>query len=329
MGKDPAFLFYPGDYLKDTQCLSEKAQVAYDRIMCAHMNNICISQVRLNFFIKKLNEEEKEQLMEVLKKVDNGYQIEWVVLSIENRKAYNESRRRNRKGKGKKKSNDMNNTCKTYDEHMENENEIEDVIVIGDEEPKKKKDQKHKHGEYKHVLLTEDQYRKLIDDFGVAEVNDMIKELDEAIEQYGYKYKNHNLTLRKWRKKNKGSDKPQKKEKPTATQNEGSEIVKEIVESFVPDFSHPSQKPAKLEKPTKPRFQKPQEEIDCLVEDMSKFLGKDANGEEAALKYMAGEYDSNRIYIALSNAKEHVGNLIKKGIKINGRMAILRYQLNK
>jgi hypothetical protein len=133
MGKDPAFLFYPGDYLKDTQCLSENAQVAYDRIMCAHMNNICISQVRLNFFIKKLNEEEREQLMETLKKVDNGYQIEWVVLSIENRKAYNESRRRNRKGKGKKKSNDINNTCKTYDEHMENENKIENVIVIEDE----------------------------------------------------------------------------------------------------------------------------------------------------------------------------------------------------
>ena len=29
MAKDPAFLFYPGDYLRDTQCLSSNAQASY------------------------------------------------------------------------------------------------------------------------------------------------------------------------------------------------------------------------------------------------------------------------------------------------------------
>lgn len=122
MAKDPAFLFYPGDYLRDTQCLSEKSQVAYDRIMCEHMRNICITQQQLNFFIKRLDDEEKKEILFLLKKIDGGYQIEWVAESICKRKSYTKSRAENRKGKTK-------NISKTYDKHMviENENENENI----------------------------------------------------------------------------------------------------------------------------------------------------------------------------------------------------------
>ena len=78
MAKDPAFLFYPGDCLRDTQCLSEKTQVAYDRIMCEHMRNICISQEQLNFFTKRLSAEEISELKMMLTAVDGGWQISWV-----------------------------------------------------------------------------------------------------------------------------------------------------------------------------------------------------------------------------------------------------------
>ena len=118
MAKDPAFLFYPGDYLRDTQCLSEKAQVAYDRIMCEHMRNICISQQQLNFFTKRLSDDEKSELMFTLTEKDGGYQIEWVAESIMNRRKYSDNRRKNRLGK-------KNNISSTYDNHMENENVIE------------------------------------------------------------------------------------------------------------------------------------------------------------------------------------------------------------
>ena len=66
---DPAFLFYPGDYLRDTQCLSENSQVAYDRIMCEHMRNICISKQQLNFFTKRLNDDEKSELFFLLTEI--------------------------------------------------------------------------------------------------------------------------------------------------------------------------------------------------------------------------------------------------------------------
>lgn len=124
MAKDPAFLFYPGDYLKDTQCLSEKSQVAYDRIMCEHMRNICITQQQLNFFTKRLSDEEKKEILFVLKKIEGGYQIEWVADSICKRKDYSKSRAENRKGKTK-------NISTSYDSHMENaiENGIENKVV--------------------------------------------------------------------------------------------------------------------------------------------------------------------------------------------------------
>ena len=124
MAKDPAFLFYPGDYLRDTQMLSEKTQVAYDRIMCEHMRNICITQQQLKFITKRLSEEELSELMMMLSKINGGYQIVWVAESISKRKAYSESRRQNRESK-------PNKTSKTYDAHMENENEIINEVKKG------------------------------------------------------------------------------------------------------------------------------------------------------------------------------------------------------
>lgn len=122
MGKDPAFLFYPGDYLRDTQCLCSDAQVAYDRIMCEHMRNIPLSKERVDFFMKRLDDDQKNELMSVLSTVDGGYLVEWVAESIEKRKAYSESRRKNRQKKAETYDKDVKNIC----EHMEDE--IEDEV---------------------------------------------------------------------------------------------------------------------------------------------------------------------------------------------------------
>jgi len=62
----------------------------------------------------------------------------------------------------------------------------------------KVKESKNKYGEYNHVLLTQNEYEKLIKDFGEKNILKAIEILDEAIEMKGYKYKNHNLVLRKW-----------------------------------------------------------------------------------------------------------------------------------
>lgn len=112
MAKDFAFQFCPGDYLRDTQCLSEKSQVAYDRIMCEHIRNVSndaesiwIPHDKVCFFAKRLNEDESAELFHVLKKnpiKDGGFQIEWVAEKVAERQCYIESRTGNGGGKHKK-----------------------------------------------------------------------------------------------------------------------------------------------------------------------------------------------------------------------------------
>lgn len=57
---------------------------------------------------------------------------------------------------------------------------------------------KHKYGEYKHVLLKDEELKKLNTEYGEETTKKAIKYLDESIEMKGYKYKSHYLAMRKW-----------------------------------------------------------------------------------------------------------------------------------
>ena len=61
-----------------------------------------------------------------------------------------------------------------------------------------KKEEKHKYGEYKKVLLTDEELDKLNKEFGEQETQKAINYLDEYIEMKGEKYKSHYLAMRKW-----------------------------------------------------------------------------------------------------------------------------------
>ena len=99
--------------------------------------------------------------------------------------------------------------------------------------------QKHKYGEYKHVLLTDDELERLKNDYDNYE--ELIKYLDEYIEMKGYKAKNHNLAIRKWvveavNKNNKHIEsKPEwfnKDIKITKATEEEQKEMEEIIKSF-------------------------------------------------------------------------------------------------
>ena len=68
------------------------------------------------------------------------------------------------------------------------------------EKDKDNKPVKHKYGEYKNVLLTDEQLETLKAEFP-NDWADRIEELSEGIEYKGYKYKNHLIAIRKWAKK--------------------------------------------------------------------------------------------------------------------------------
>lgn len=57
--------------------------------------------------------------------------------------------------------------------------------------------QKHKYGEYQHVLLTDEEHTHLVELYGNS-LDEHIKILDEYIETSGKSYNNHSLVLQKW-----------------------------------------------------------------------------------------------------------------------------------
>lgn len=74
-----------------------------------------------------------------------------------------------------------------------------DIEVVSESTPAPKKNEpKHKYGEYQHVLLTDTDRERLVNDYGEDETHEAIKYLDEYIETSGKKYKNHYLVMRKW-----------------------------------------------------------------------------------------------------------------------------------
>lgn len=69
---------------------------------------------------------------------------------------------------------------------------------LNETDSKKKKEVKHKYGEYQNVLLTDREYSKLMDDFGNQMRQAAIQYMDEYIEDKGYKSKSHYLAIRRW-----------------------------------------------------------------------------------------------------------------------------------
>lgn len=78
---------------------------------------------------------------------------------------------------------------------IEEDNSISDSVESA---PTPKKAVKHKHGEYKHVLLTDDEKEKLMETYGNTMTDKLIKHLDEYIEMKGYKAKSHYLAIKNW-----------------------------------------------------------------------------------------------------------------------------------
>lgn len=76
---------------------------------------------------------------------------------------------------------------------------------------------KHKYGTYNNVLLTEDEYQKLV---SIADGEQAIQYMSEYLEMKGVKYKSHYLAIKKWvfdairEKKQKNGFIKQKKETP-------------------------------------------------------------------------------------------------------------------
>lgn len=79
------------------------------------------------------------------------------------------------------------------DSDSDNDNDFKEKSTL-----KSAKKEKHAHGEYKHVRLTDEEHDKLVSEYGEDTTNDAIRLLDEYIEEKGTKYKSHYLAMKRW-----------------------------------------------------------------------------------------------------------------------------------
>ena len=118
--KDPAVLFYFQDFLVGTEFMTDDEVGKYMRILChlADKGSLCKSQILRICKTSTIPEVISEKLL--IDENGNYYQRR-MREEREKRVNYSESRRINRTKKEDK-------ICKTYDIHMENENENENII---------------------------------------------------------------------------------------------------------------------------------------------------------------------------------------------------------
>lgn len=84
----------------------------------------------------------------------------------------------------------------TLYKHKQKQNSKKDTNVS--KEPTDPSKVKHKHGEYGHVLLTDQELEKLTSEYGTSLTTDAVRYLDEYVEMKGYKHKSSYLAIRKW-----------------------------------------------------------------------------------------------------------------------------------
>lgn len=180
----------------------------------------------------------------ILSKDGEVFFIAWLKDSIENRKIHAEKQRKRIQDywdSKKKETTDIPRNNRGYSLANENANAIGNEIEKENiKEDKKEKPVKHKHGVYKHVSLTEEEFSRLKADFGQQKTDEMITNLDEYIQMKGEKYKDHNLTMRKWERKNNGGQQslfqpPPKKEYPESYKSH-------VVRAFGNDYDFPDDK---------------------------------------------------------------------------------------
>lgn len=71
-------------------------------------------------------------------------------------------------------------------------------VIGGKDKPSPRSPVKKKYGNYQHVALTDEQYNKLLSDYGQATLEKYIQEIDDWVQLKGKGYKDYNLAIRKW-----------------------------------------------------------------------------------------------------------------------------------
>lgn len=111
MAKDPAFLFYTGDFTTGTQFFTDEQVGKYVRLLMAQHQ---LGHLEEKHMIQICKSHDKDIFSKFTKDENGLYYNERLESEIVKRKKYSESRSKNRTKK---------DVLETYDNHMENNNE--------------------------------------------------------------------------------------------------------------------------------------------------------------------------------------------------------------
>jgi len=223
MAKDPAFLFYPNDWLGGTMLLTRYQKGCYFDLLMAQFNSGPLSLETIKVLLGP-DFQAWEVLRAKFKQNEQGLFFNERMESEKlKRTAFAASRSKNKLGKTKKSKNHMKIISKSLDNHMEDRNRNENRIRDGNE--------KTKYGET--VLLKQSEYTKLCADYGQQATQAAIEYLDMYKQEKNYTTKSDYNTLKRWvmgaiTKNNKTHEKPKRIDYLIAT--DGSKIYQKDID---------------------------------------------------------------------------------------------------
>lgn len=196
MAKDPAFLFYPGDWLGGTMLITRHHKGCYMDLLMAQFNNGPLSLDQIKAVLGQ--DQAAWTVLQEKFTVDNSGRFfnKKLAAEIEKRKAFTASRRNNLEGKKDKISHMEDHINNHTDNRMENENENEKEDL--DLNLKSVKEKKEVFGLSKNVRLTKLEFQRLEIDLGNQLLGECIEFLSSYRAEKGYKSKEDNLSIRRW-----------------------------------------------------------------------------------------------------------------------------------
>lgn len=114
MSRDPAFLFYPGDWLGGTMCFTLEEKGAYLELLILQFNQGKFTEAQAKHMLSKCEASVWQNIKHKFINKGGYYYQERLQSEIEKRRNFSQSRKNNALG---------SNKPKTYAEHMEDENE--------------------------------------------------------------------------------------------------------------------------------------------------------------------------------------------------------------
>lgn len=192
MAKDPAFLFYSGDFQTGTQFLTDEQVGMYLRLLMAQHQHGHLTEKQVKMICKS---NDIEVMSKFLIDEDNKYYNERLKTEIIKRKLYTQSRSNNKKGKLKNmdlSQSENNKTQESYDNHMDNKNRDKDVLL------------ENIYRSFSHLELSIEEFKKLNAQF----TKDAIDNILDAIENHkaNTSYTSLYLTALNWLKRAKNSN---------------------------------------------------------------------------------------------------------------------------